>query len=413
MVLWRDFSLFTRLTLILLLVMAGFLAVSLYGQYRQQRAFVFAEATDKARIITTEATRTREYVSQQLQAGQVALTRERYGLIPVVAANRIGQLVARDLAYTIRHTSNRTRNRANTPDAYERAALERLAADPGIPFIAEVTTLDGSRVFRYLRPAVVDESCLVCHGDPGQAPAFLREIYPPDQDASYGYRLGEVIGAVSVVIPMTQLDQQVSARFRATLLASGGVFLALLACIGLLLRRGVVRPLADLATTIDAIRRTGRFGERLPVRAGGEIGRLVTGFNAMVEELGAKTAQLEESEQRFRLLIESARDAIVAFLPNGQIFLVNRQAERLFDYRQSELLGEPVTRLLADGGAIAGQPLVDFLAGADPAWFEAVHPVTGRRRDLSPVSLELSLTIVATGDRPFYTARFRASEPAV
>jgi PAS domain S-box-containing protein len=409
---WRNYSLFTKLTLILLLILAGFLVVSLYGQYRQQQAFVFAEAIDKARIITAEATRTREYVSQQLQSGQVELTRERYGLIPVVAANRIGRIVARDLDYTIRHISNRYRNRDNAPDVYEREVLQRLAANPGRQYVAEVTTLDGSRVFRYLRAALIDESCLACHGEPANSPAFLREIYPPERDPSYHYRIGEVVGAVSIVIPMTQLDQQVAARFRGTLLTTGGVFVALLFCIGLLLRRSVLRPLADLASAIDAIRRTGHFAGRLPVRATDEIGRLVSGFNDMAGELEGKTAQLEESEKRFRLLVEMARDAIVAFLPNGQIFLFNRQAEQIFDYRQGELLGAPIARLLAPESEFDGQQLLDFLPRASAGWFDQVHPLTGLRRDQTPVQLEMTVNIVDTGDRPFYTAMLRETGSA-
>lgn len=404
---WRSYSLRTKINLVLLLILAGFLAISLYWQYRQQKAFVFAEAIDKARIITTEATRTREYVSQQLQDGQVELTGERYGLIPVVAANRIGQIVARDLDYTIRHTSSRVRNKANAPDDYERDILKRLEANPGMPYVAEVTTLGGTPVFRYLQAALIDESCLACHGTPEQAPAFLRAIYPPAQDPSYDYQLGEVIGAVSIVIPMTQLEQQVAARFRSTLITTAGFFLALVVCVGLLIRKTVTLPLDNLATTIDSIRRTGHFAERLPVRSQDEIGRLVTGFNEMMAELGEKTSQLEESEKRFRLLTEMARDAIVAFLPNGQIFLFNRQAEKIFGYSREEMLGEPLDRLIAPGGEVDGKKLMEFLGTAKPVWFNEVHPLTGLRRNRTEVRLEMSLKIVASGDRPFYTAMLR------
>lgn len=404
---WKRYSLRTKINLILLLILAGFLAISTYWQYRQHEAFVFAEAVEKARIITTEATRTREYVSQQLQAGQVDLTRDRYGLIPVVATNRIGQIVARDLGYTIRHTSNRYRNKNNAPDDYERDILKRLEADPRMQYVAEVTTLDGTRVFRYLQAATIDESCLVCHGDPQKSPAFLREIYPPDQDLSYHYRVGDVIGAVSIIIPMTQLEKQLAARFRSTLVTTAGVFLALVVCIGLLIRKVVIQPLGKLATTIDSIRRTGRFAERLPVSSQDEIGRLVTGFNEMMGELGEKTAQLEESEKRFRLLTEMARDAIVAFLPNGQIFLFNRQAEKVFGYTRDEILGEPFERLLAPGEEFNGQGLVSFLGTAKAGWFNDVHPVTGLRRNQTQVKVEMSLKIVDTGDRPFYTAMLR------
>lgn len=411
MALWQKFSLRTRLNLILLLILTGFLAISLSWQYRQQRALVFAEAVAKARIITTEATRTREYLSTQLQAGRVELTRERYGLIPVVVANRVGQLVADDLSYTIRHVSGRYRNQANAADSFELEALRRLAADPERTPVAELATAAGTPVFRYLQAALAEESCLECHGDPQRSPLFLREIYPPDQDPSYQYQIGEVIGAVSVVIPMDPIEQRLAAGFRNTLLTTGGFFLALVLCLGLFLRVAVIRPLRGLAATIGTIRQTGRFTERLPVRAQDEIGELVNSFNAMSGELGARTAQLEESEKRFRLLTETARDAIVAFLPSGQIFLFSRRAEALFGYTQAELLGEPLDRLIAPEPDGHGPSLTAFLARAPERWFNEVHLVTGLRRDRTPLRLEICVTVVATGDRPFFTASLRETAP--
>lgn len=404
---WRTYRLRTKINVTLLLMLTGFLAVSLYWQYRQQRALVLAEAVEKARIITAEATRTREYVSQQLMDGRIELTRERYGMIPVVVANRVGQLVADDLSYSIRHTSNRYRNPANAPDNYEREALRRLTADPGLRQIAELTTLAGAPVFRYLQSAYVDQSCLECHGEPLQSPQFLREIYPPEQDSSYHYRLGEVIGAVSIIIPLPQIEKQLAAGFRSTLLTTTGFFLALVVCLGLLLRKAVLSPIDALAASIGNVRRTGRFSERLPVPSQDEIGELVEGFNAMMGELGDKTRQLEESEARFRFLTEMARDAIVAFLPGGQIFLFNRQAEKIFGYSQGDLLGEPLDRLFVPDEARFGPSLTTFLGTADEAWFRGVHLLTGMRRDQTPVRLELSVQIVNVGERPFYTAILR------
>jgi len=404
---WRNFSLRTKINLILSLVMAVFLAIGLFWQYRQQRALLFAEAVDKAKIITAEATRTREYISQQLKAGRIELNKDRYGIIPVVAANRIGQLVAEDLTYTIRHTSERVRNRANAPDSYEQAALRRLAMERAPNHVAEFTTLNGAPVFRYLQAARVDESCLECHGDPKQAPLFLREIYPPEQDPSYHYRAGEVIGAVSIVIPMAQIESQLIAGFKRSLLTTTGFFLALVIFLGLFLQKTVLNPLQALVATIGTIRRTGEFTERLPIPAQDEIGALVGGFNAMMDEIGGKTAQLEESERRFRLLTETARDAIVGFLPTGQIFLFNRQAEKLFGYKQGEMLGEPFDRLIVPEADVYGQELTAYLATADERWFKQVHVIAGLRRDRSQVRLELSVTLVDTGDRPFYTASLR------
>lgn len=407
MTIWQNFSLRTKINALLLLVMVVFFAISLFWQYRQQHSFLFAEAIDKAQIITAEATRTREYISQQLKAGQVELNKDRYGLIPVVVANRVGQIVAKDLAYTIRHTSTHVRNQANAPDGYEQSALRRLAEDKALHHVAELTKVDGAPVFRYLQAAYADESCLECHGDPQKSPLFLREIYPPDHDPSYGYQVGEVIGAVSIIIPMAQIESQLKAGFKNTLLTTVGFFISLVICLGLLLRKAVLNPLSNLAMTIARIRRTGHFNVQLAVSNHDEIGDLISDFNAMAMELDARTGQLEESEKRFRLLTETARDAIVAFLPTGQIFLFNRQAERIFGYSQAELLGESLDRLFVPDPDLYGSGLTACLASANQQWLSEIHVLKGLRRDQTQVLLEMTATVVDTGDRPFYTVTLR------
>jgi PAS domain S-box-containing protein len=411
MTFWQKFSLRTKINALLLLVMVVFFAISLFWQYRQQHSFLFAEAIDKAQIITAEATRTREYISQQLKAGQVELNKDRYGLIPVVVANRVGQIVAEDLAYTIRHTSTHVRNQANAPDSYEQAALQRLTEEQGLHHVAELTKVDGAPVFRYLQAAYADESCLECHGDPQKSPLFLREIYPPEHDSSYGYQVGKVIGAVSIIIPMAQIESQLKAGFKNTLLTTIGFFISLVICLGLLLRKAVLNPLSHLAVTIAGIRKTGNFNVHLPVANQDEIGDLIGGFNAMAKELNARNQQLEESEKRFRLLTEIARDAIVAFLPTGQIFLFNRQAERIFGYSQTELLGESLDRLFVPDRAVYGEGLTSWLASANPQWFTEVHLLKGVRRDRTQVLLEMTATVVDTGDHPFYTVTLRERMP--
>jgi PAS domain S-box-containing protein len=129
----------------------------------------------------------------------------------------------------------------------------------------------------------------------------------------------------------------------------------------------------------------------------------------MVEELGVKTTQHEESEKRFRLLVETARDAIVAFLPSGKIFLANRQAEKIFGYSQQDLMGESLDRLFVPERDAYPEGLTSYLATAQEQWFKEVHLLLGMRQDQSQVRLEMYVTIVDTGDRPFYTATLRVS----
>jgi len=407
----RSLGLLTKINLIIAAILLVFFALSAWLNYRQQREVTIAEAVEKARIAAFEAIRTREYISRELKEGGVELSRQRYGLIPVVASNRIGQLVAKDLGYRIHQVSDRYRNPQNAPDSFEAAVLKRFRDNPGRQEEYAVTAMEGEQVFRYLRAFDAEQSCLECHGDPEKAPAYIKEMFPEETDQAYHYQLGQVIGAASVTIPMYRLERQVARNLRQDLLYSGGIFLALITCLGLLTRVAVTRPLSALGKAIDEIVRTGRFEEKIDRRSRDEIGVLIDGFNEMIDHLGEKTRHLEESEQRFRLLTETARDAIVSFLPNGQIILFNRQAERIFGYSKREALGISVQELLGEDCAVhSGTDIETYLERQAGRLTREARTIACRRRDGGRLLLELSLSVAESEGHLFYTAILREKE---
>ena len=109
----------------------------------------------------------------------------------------------------VRRVGTRVRNPANTPDAVEADALSAFAAavsDGRIPadthFVAPAA--DGTYELRYLRPVLVREPCLACHGPAEQLAPEVRQLlaarYP--QDRATGYAVGDLRGAVSVRLPL-------------------------------------------------------------------------------------------------------------------------------------------------------------------------------------------------------------------
>ncbi len=138
---------------------------------------------------------------------------------------------------------------------------------------------------------------------------------------------------------------------------------------------------------------------------------LIDGFNEMIDHLGEKTRHLEESEQRFRLLTETARDVIVSFLPNGQIILFNRQAERVFGYSKREILGVSITRLLhEDCPEPPGEDVESYLTAHAERLASEIQTIFCRRRDGSRLPLELSLSVAESDGHRFYTAILRLQE---
>ena len=57
---------------------------------------------------------------------------------------------------------------------------------------------------------------------------------------------------------------------------------------------------------------------------------------------------LRKSEERFRVVVESAPNAIVMIGPTGLIEMVNAQTERVFGYSRNELLGQPIEMLVPE-----------------------------------------------------------------
>jgi hypothetical protein len=109
----------------------------------------------------------------------------------------------------IRRVSQKVRNPANRPDAVELQKLEEFEAlhrQKQLPAeAAEVrANPDGSRQLQYLRPIVVMEKCLACHGPREQIQPAVRELlgrrYPGDR--AVGYQAGDFRGAVSVRVTL-------------------------------------------------------------------------------------------------------------------------------------------------------------------------------------------------------------------
>ncbi|MBF0450044.1 MAG: PAS domain S-box protein [Candidatus Magnetomorum sp.] len=76
--------------------------------------------------------------------------------------------------------------------------------------------------------------------------------------------------------------------------------------------------------------------------------QLMNAKNHLEEKVAARTAEIQDNQERFAALLESAPDAIVVSNAASEIVLINSQTERIFGYDRRELLGNSVEILVPE-----------------------------------------------------------------
>jgi len=397
---FTNLGITAKFTIILTLFMVGlFIFGAFYGYQRQQKLILKGEV-DNARIIARQIIEAREYMSE-------VLTDEpsrNYNLVPQVVATRIAQRITKNTTYYVRQVSLRFRNPANRPDSYEQEQLKGFT-DGATKESFQIIFGPKGEELRYLLPMKAEKSCLECHGSYESAPAFVQQRFPKGHP-SYNYRPGEIIGAVSVTIPLAGLYREMSVNLRHDLIIRGVMFLLVLLAMGYIIHQAVINPVSLVARSINRVARTGNFSDRIPERGHDEVGQLILAFNDMMAELERKTEQSRESEERYRNFIRMARSAVVTFMEDGKIIISNEKAERLFGKSRQEIIGEDFYRFIEAGARLREKISTRLASGAEGMIVETrEHRVLSTSGDWRP--FEIALSASKTEGKTMITAILR------
>lgn len=116
----------------------------------------------------------------------------------------------------------------------------------------------------------------------------------------------------------------------------------------------------------------------------------------------------DESEAYFRMMLETAPDAMIIVDENGRIAIVNRQAEDMFGYQRAELLGHEVEMLLPENIRDKHHHHRDrYVDKPELRPMGAGLELLGRRKDGSEFPVEISLSPVKTSSGMFVSSVIR------
>ena len=215
----------------------------------------------------------------------------------------------------------------------------------------------------------------------GSNPAALAQV-----DVAQRALIGKIHGAWDA--SAQQLDVLLRARIHEFFLRMWlhlGTALTLLCCILLMVyfvARQIAQPLRHLSRVMDTVRRTGDHTLRAYWNSQDEIGRLVLGFNGMLEQLDreretqkelAATARASEAQQA---LVEATPvPMVVTAIPGHEVLHANQPALEWLNGIQVDPWAKGLDssvrarffQQLSDHGAV-DEFEVRWKGGAEPAW---------------------------------------------
>jgi len=137
---------------------------------------------------------------------------------PAYMTRQVHELAERELGMKGHITSLQPLRPANAADSWETRAM--LDFEKGIDAVSDISLLDGEDHLRFMKPLKAAAGCLVCH-------------------TTQGYAIGDIVGGISVSIPMAFYSDQ---SFRQSALLLGGfLLLYLIGVFGLLYFNQVIR----------------------------------------------------------------------------------------------------------------------------------------------------------------------------
>jgi len=126
------------------------------------------------------------------------------------------------------------------------------------------------------------------------------------------------------------------------LLGAGLVFIGV---VNVLLDRLVLSPLSRLSSSVSSIGKSKALSARVSAKGKGELSSLADVINRMLESLERSHNELQESEEKFKRLVEDMNDGYFV-VQNFRVAFANARSAEMFGYSVEGATGRTVEELL-------------------------------------------------------------------
>jgi protein-histidine pros-kinase len=178
---------------------------------------------------------------------------------------------------------------------WESDVINTFRNNPHRHDLTNVRDTPTGKVLFVAHPIKADQSCMGCHDQARTAPASLVRRYGGDN--GFGWKVGEVVGAQIVSVPMALPVQMADRAFRSIMLYLTAIFVIGLILLNVLLYFMIVRPASRLSQIADEVSRGNLQAPELNVTGKDEISILAASFNRMRVSLTQALKMLENQAE--------------------------------------------------------------------------------------------------------------------
>ncbi len=251
--------------------------------------------------------------------------------------------------FQYRRAARNPMNPINQADAFEISMLDWFREHPSAGEWHGLIHKQGASYYSRLRAIYAESECLVCHGDPRDAPADMKKLY--GTRGGYGYRVGDVVAADTIYIPVDVSFVRIKETALGAFLVTAIFLFTLIAMLYLLFNRTVVLELKGILSTFRSLSGKPADENLMEIEASqDEFAQLKNAFETVAADLTQAHGELTASESKYRHLFENSRDAIFIFDRQGRVSDINAAGIRMFGFtdRQEALSIETLLQLFWD-----------------------------------------------------------------
>ncbi|HKN19520.1 MAG TPA: DUF3365 domain-containing protein, partial [Dissulfurispiraceae bacterium] len=310
------------------------IAVLSFLTYSYLKKMYIQEAYEKTDIVLGHIDATMEYARDELRPQIFHVLPGNIFIQQVMSSTFMNMGIMKRFKqrfprYIYKRVALQPMNPADKADAFEEGFIMQFRNEPTSKREWRgLVSRNGEDYFLHLKAIVMEDQCLLCHGDPATSPESITSHYGKVHGRHW--KVGEVVGLESIAAPVSATFRQLRHVALYLFLFGVGGMAALFAVLNYFHYRLAVIPLRRVSSFFkDVVNRHRGLDIHLDAPDYGEVSDLAESFNRMMGYLKISEKEKKEMEERVR---QADKLASIGQLAAGVAHEINNPLSLILGY---------------------------------------------------------------------------------